>query len=59
MLKAAAECEQTLKKEYDEAIEETPNREVRAVLRRQREEVEFGEQVFRNIKSPSVDEQDG
>ncbi len=47
---AAAEGERDLKNEYDLAIEETPNQEAKALLDRQREEVEFGEQVLRNLK---------
>ncbi len=49
VLGTAAEGEQNLKKDYDRAIETTQDEETEALLRRQREDVKFGEDVLRNI----------
>jgi uncharacterized protein (TIGR02284 family) len=50
VLDAAAEGEQNLKHEYDRAIEETTHPKAEQVLRRHREQAEFGEQVIRGMK---------
>lgn len=59
VLRAAAEGEHSLKEEYDEAIEVIPDREAEAILRRHRDEVEFGEQVLRSIDNPSAEGEKG
>jgi len=45
----AAECEHALKKQYDTAIDETPNKQVEGMLQPQRKEVELGEEVLEAI----------
>lgn len=45
----AAECEHALKKQYDTAIDETPNKQVEGVLQQQRKEVELGKEVLEAI----------
>ena len=52
VLDAAAKSERSLKKDYDVAIDRTADREAEALLRKQRADVEFGEQVLRNIEKP-------
>ncbi len=47
----AANCERHLKVEYDRAVEATPDDEAKAVLEKQREEVEFGEEVLCKLKA--------
>lgn len=54
VLVAAAEGEENLKKNYDEVIDSTADQEATAILRKQREQVEFAEQVLRNIGSADV-----
>ncbi len=50
VIRAAAEGEHNLKTEYDRAIEDTAEADAKALLDRQRREVEFGEQVLRHLK---------
>jgi uncharacterized protein (TIGR02284 family) len=50
VLNVAAEGEQNLKQEYDQAIEKTSDQETVALLRKQREDVKFGEEVLGNIE---------
>ena len=54
VLKVAEGYEKQVKDQYDSAINETPddNREAKALLERQRGNVEFGEKVLRSIRSP-------
>lgn len=50
VLHAAESCERILKQEYDQAIQATGDREAEALLQKQRDDVEFGEQVLRGMK---------
>ena len=50
VLSEAASAEQRLKREYDNAIDATPNNEVKGLLRRQREDVAFGETVLQKVR---------
>ena len=54
-LNAAAEGEQILKRNYEQAIEKTDNQETKALLRKQRDHVEFSEEVLRNMENRSAD----
>lgn len=55
VLQVAAEGERNLKEEFDRAIETTPDQEAKALLDKQRDNVEFGEQVLRNIHEKKVE----
>lgn len=49
VLKAAAEGEHLLKRDYDAAIGATRDPEAKAILEKQREQVEFAEDVLKSI----------
>jgi uncharacterized protein (TIGR02284 family) len=49
VLEAAAEGEQNLRQDYDQALDEVSNPAAENMLRRQRRGVEFGEQVLRGM----------
>lgn len=53
VLDEAKAAEQKLKKEYDDAIEAVPDPEVEGLLRKQREEVAFGETVLSKVQAPT------
>lgn len=55
VLRAAAEGERNLKVQYDRAVEATPDEAAKALLKKQRKEVEFGEEVLRNLKDSELD----
>ena len=48
----AEECEHDVKEEYDRAIDAASSKDAEGLLRKQRDEVEFGEKVLRSIKEP-------
>lgn len=50
VLSEAASAEQRLKEEYDDAIDATPDNNVEGLLRRQREDVVFGETVLQKVR---------
>ena len=54
VIEAAEETQRDLKRGYDRAIEEASEPQAEGVLREQRKQVEFSEQVLRSIK-PSQD----
>jgi uncharacterized protein (TIGR02284 family) len=43
--------ENQVKRHYEEAIDATPNREVKGVLRRHRDDAQFGEDVLHELRS--------
>lgn len=47
---AAEKCEHDVKEEYDCAIDAAASKDAEELLHKQREEVEFGEQVLRSMK---------
>ena len=51
VLEEAEECEQIVRREYDDAIEQTDSPAVADILRRQRETVEFGKSVVHGLRS--------
>ncbi len=53
VLQAATEGEHNLKQDYEAAIDETDHPQTENVLRRQRDEVEFNEQVLRGMTEAS------
>lgn len=55
VLKAAAEGESNLKQDYDRAIHATDDRDTEDLLKRQRKQVEFGEQVLRGMGADGHD----
>ena len=55
VLKAVAEGEDNLKADYDRAIDAVSDQETEDMLRRQRDEVEFGEQVLRGMGGSDTD----
>lgn len=59
VLQTAAEGEHNLKQDYDKAIDATTNPAAKNSLRRQRDEVEFGEQVLRGMAPGSSPEAAG
>jgi uncharacterized protein (TIGR02284 family) len=52
VLEAAVEREQTLKQDYDRALDNLSHPQAENVLKRQRDDVEFGEQVLRGMRGP-------
>jgi uncharacterized protein (TIGR02284 family) len=52
VIDSAIEGERNLRKEYDRAIEDTSNPEATNTLHRQRDDVEFGEQILRGMERP-------
>jgi len=52
VLDAAAACEHTLKEDYDRALDDLSHPQAENVLKRQRDGVEFGEQVLRGMGVP-------
>lgn len=52
VLATAAERERVLKEDYDRALNTMSHPQAENVLRRQREEVEFGEQVLHGMRGP-------
>jgi uncharacterized protein (TIGR02284 family) len=52
VLDAAAEREHTLKADYDRALDDLSHSQAENVLKRQREDVKFGEDVLRGMSAP-------
>jgi len=52
VLHTAVACEQTLKEGYDRALNDLSHPQAENVLKRQRDGVEFGEQVLRGMETP-------
>lgn len=51
VLEEAEACEQIVREVYDEALAYTDNAAIEDVLSRQREKVDFGESVVREVRS--------
>jgi hypothetical protein len=56
VLRTAAHGEHSLKQDYDQAIEATGDVEAEATLSKQRDQVEFGEEVLRNMANGKAHE---
>ena len=54
VIAAAEECERNVRQEYNRAIESTSDLEVAGLLRRQCDNVEFGEHVLRSVARPTL-----
>jgi uncharacterized protein (TIGR02284 family) len=52
VLKAIEQCERNLKEKYDQMLRSTPESEAVGILERQRDEVEFGEQILHTMHDP-------
>lgn len=52
VLSAAAECEREVKEKFDNAIEQTQDGDTSGLLERQRDDIEFGEDVLRSMQEP-------
>lgn len=50
VLRIAENCERTVKERFDEVIEEAPEGDTSAILERQRDDIEFGEQVLQSMQ---------
>ncbi|MHB0958517.1 MAG: hypothetical protein ACYC0X_16790 [Pirellulaceae bacterium] len=55
---AIEQCERNLKEKYDRMLESMPEAEAEDVLGRQRDQVEFGEQVFHTMQEAIREEDD-
>lgn len=58
VLRIAENCERTVKERFDEVIEESPKGDTAAILERQRDDIEFGEQVLHSMQQPPESDSD-
>lgn len=52
VLNVAEACERTVKERFEQAIEATQNEDTAALLERQRDNIEFGENVLKSMQEP-------
>ena len=52
VLRIGENCERTVKERFDEVIDEIPAGDTSAILERQRNDIEFGEQVLHSMQDP-------
>lgn len=58
VLKIAENCERTVKERFEKVIESAPEGDTSAILSRQRDNIEFGEQVLQSMQEPPPKPQD-
>lgn len=56
ILTAAESCERLVKERFDEVIDQTSDEDTAALLRRHRNDIEFGEHVLRSMQEPPDEE---